>query len=154
LINLGRRIGLISDVTEEGMNIINIAVLIFGATLLLGFVACGSNDGEQIIYKTDSVYYLSPVTADEAQRFLDWSVENEVIDGEEPSTNVQLRKVAKTYEIRASLREGISLVVAEPYMSQLACLLQDNVFGGSDVEVLIIEEGNWDKIIRRNLCLN
>ena len=136
------------------MNIINIAVLIIGATLLLGFVACGSNNGEQIIYKTDSVFYLSPVTADEAQRFLDWSVENGVIDGEEPPVSMQLRKVAKIYELRASLREGISLEVAEPYMSELACSLRDNVFGGSNVEVLIIEEGDWDKIIRRNICLN
>ena len=154
LINLRQPIFLVSDLLEREMNIVKLAVLILGATLLLGFVSCGSNDGEEIPYKRDSVFYLSPVTADEANRFLDFMVDNEQMDGEEPGAHFQLRKVGETYELKASVKEGISLDVAEPFMSQMACALRDSVFGGSDVEVDIVKKGDFDKILRRSLCLN
>ena len=110
--------------------------------------------GKKYLNKRDSVFYLSPVTADEANRFLDFMVDNEQTDGKEPGAHFRLRKVGETYELRASVKEGISLDVAEPFMSQMACALRDSVFGGSDAEVLIVKKGDFDKILRRSLCLN
>ena len=138
------------------MNIVNIAVLIVGATLLLGFVACGSgtDKGEEISYKLDVVSYFSPVTADEANRFLDWGVDSQFIDGIEPANRFQLSKVGETYEVRVALKEGIALETADPYMSEYACAARDNVFDGSNVEWVIVEKDNFDKIRLRSLCLN
>ena len=98
--------------------------------------------------------FSPPVTFDEADRFLNWGILTEAIDGEEPPTLVQLRKVGNRYEVRVALREGISLEVAEPVMSQLACQLQEVVFGGSDVDWVTVELGDFDKIIRRSVCLD
>jgi len=142
--------------TGEGMKIINAAVLIVGATLLLGFVACGSGSsmGSEIPYKLDVIYYLSPVTEVEANRFLDWGVDYGVLDGMEPATGFQLRKVGEAYEVRVSLKDGILLETADPYMSEFACQARDNAFDGSEVEWVIIEEDtSFDKIRLRSLCL-
>ena len=107
---------------------------------------------ESLDYLNNSLYYLSSVTQQEAQRLLDYLVHEEFIDSETEVT-IQLRKEGGVYEVRFPFMEGIDL--NDPDISgmskQAACDLESDVFTDSVVHWVAVGD-SFDDVLKRYMC--
>ena len=99
----------------------------------------GSAGGERLDYLSNSLYYLSSVTQQEAQRLLDYLVHEEFFPAES-EVALELRKEGGAYEVRIPLKEGID--PNDTYISDIfkgvACELEAYVFTGSIVNWIAV----------------
>ena len=77
---------------------------VFWISILLStliVIGCASKDSyEQLSYHLNTVFYISPVTQEQAQKVVDLYVKNSYFN-EDSKIELQLRKESGAYEIRA-----------------------------------------------------
>ena len=77
---------------------------VFWISILLStliVIGCASKDSyEQLSYHLNTVFYISPVTQEQAQKVVDLYVKNSYFN-EDSKIELQLRKESGNYEIRA-----------------------------------------------------
>jgi hypothetical protein len=108
---------------------------------------------ERLAYLSNGLYYLPSVTQQEAQRLLDWLVQEDFFLGG-VEIDLQLRKEAGTYEVRMPLKEGIDPRDADisELFKLLACETEINVFPGSGVDWVAVD-AYFEVILARYVCL-
>ena len=137
------------------MNKAKLLMLIVGGALMLSLVACssGADPGAEIPVGNGTLYYLPSITQAEAERFIEFGWESEMYS-DDSILDIQLRKEGGAYEMRMPIKEGIDVDSIIPYMTEIACLLESEVFDGT-VNVIVLEPDtqSFDSgIIRREFC--
>lgn len=116
---------------------VSIFILAFMLTIVL--TACGSF-GEKLTYGEFELYYTDKVTKAEADKLMDYLLEQEFTDGENPAT-VQLNKSGSTYEFRMVVKKGLD---TDPDFVEIASYwgaeLSEQLFNDQAVDVHLCDD--------------
>jgi hypothetical protein len=107
----------------------------FLVLMILVAVVAGCNEyGEKITIDNTDIYYLEPVSRQDAERLGKFLVAEEFIDGN-PKT-VQVRRQQGTYQFRMVIKEGLQADQGILHHAAVFCnQLSRQVFGGATVEI-------------------
>jgi hypothetical protein len=111
-----------------------------------------NNSQETLEYLDNTLYYLQSVTQQEAQRLLDYLIQEELVNTES-LVDVQFRKEGGVYEMWMILKDGLD--PRDPDISDgltmLACDIETQVFSGSSVHVLAVDQ-YFENVLARYMC--
>ena len=110
--------------------------------------------GERLDYGNNTLYYLPSVTEQEAQNLFDYLIQEEIFDGDN-DVDFQLRKEGGVYEARMNMMRGVDLTDMSDDLTFVACLIQDGLFTGSTLHLIIVGDmavDTFDEISGRYPC--
>ena len=133
---------------------------VFWISILLSIlvvIGCASEASyEQLSYHDNVVFYLSPVTQEQAQKVIDLYAKNNYFN-EESKINLQLRKESEAYEIRAgatietsgkSSDYAIRSFDDESFM-ELACFQNKYALPDENLTYAITENDDFEKVLKK-----
>ena len=133
---------------------------VFWISILLStlvVIGCSSKDSyEQLSYHLNTVFYISPVTQEQAQKVVDLYVKNSYFN-EDSKIELQLRKESGAYEIRAGAKIETSGKTSdftfksfddERFM-ELACFQNKYALPHENLTYVITESKDFEKVLKK-----